>query len=112
MPAFLRNLAACTAAFLTVMSAAPAKAEGVGAYYIFSTLEYSARAGLALMLNGDIAMHYYGGSVFSNVRVVSVMWGAYVDPAIVSGVLGFSQAIVDSTYVDQMKEYDTFLNAF
>lgn len=52
---------------------------------------------------------YYGGSVFSNVKVVSVMWSASVSTKISNAVPGFSKALVNSTFVDQMSQYDTFL---
>jgi hypothetical protein len=45
--------------------------------------------------------------VFEHVKVVSVMWGPDVPPATVSGIPGFTTALVNSTYVDQMSEYDT-----
>jgi hypothetical protein len=54
-------------------------------------------------------VEYFGGSVFSKVRVVAVIWGPNVNPTTVAGVPGFSQALVNSTYVDQMSQYDTFL---
>jgi hypothetical protein len=109
MQASTRNLAACAAAVLTLMSAAPSRAERVGAYHIFPTPEYIARTGRAPMVDAATTMEYFGGSVFSKVRVVSVIWGPDVNPVTVAGIPGFSQAIVNSTYVDQMHEYDTFL---
>jgi hypothetical protein len=54
---------------------------------------------------------YYGGAVFSNVKVVSVIWGPNVNATTVATVPGFSAALVNSTYVDQLSEYDTFLHA-
>jgi hypothetical protein len=96
--------------------AAPAQAErvttGAGAYHILPTPAYQARTG-RYAPNAAAAgqVLYYGGSVFANVKVVSVMWGPKVDAATVAGIPGFTAALVDSTYVDQMAQYDTFLNA-
>ena len=110
MQASTRNLAVCAAAVLTLMSAAaPARAEGVGAYHIFPTPEYIARTGRAPMVDAATTMEYFGGSVFAKARVVSVIWGPDVNPVTVAGIPGFSAAIVNSTYVDQMSQYDTFL---
>jgi hypothetical protein len=50
---------------------------------------------------------YFGGAVFSSVEVVSVLWGPKVARETVDGMPGFFKAIVDSTYIDQLKEYNT-----
>src|SRR3954470_14391847 len=52
-------------------------------------------------------MFYYGGSVFSGVKLVSVIWNKDVLQNTKDQIPLFSAAIVDSTYVDQMQEYDT-----
>jgi hypothetical protein len=52
-------------------------------------------------------MNYYGGSVFSNVRVVSVIWNPDVLQNTKDQVPAFSAALVNSTYIDQMAEYGT-----
>lgn len=52
-------------------------------------------------------MNYYGGSVFSNVNVVSVMWNKDVLANTQDQIPLLSAAIVNSTYVDQESEYDT-----
>jgi len=54
-------------------------------------------------------VNYYGGSVFANVKVVSVMWGSGVSSKISKAIPAFSAALVNSTYVDPMSQYDTFL---
>jgi hypothetical protein len=56
---------------------------------------------------GASTMLYYGGSVFSSVNAVSVIWGANVNKTTVADIGGFLNAIVNSTYVDQLSEYDT-----
>jgi hypothetical protein len=53
--------------------------------------------------------NYYGGSVFGNVKVVSVMWGTGVSTTISKAIPGFTAALVNSTFVDRMSQYDTFL---
>jgi hypothetical protein len=110
MHALTRSLTACAwAAALTLAPIASAHAARVGAYHIMPTPEYAARAGLVAPDPAAARMEYFGGSVFSNSKVVSVIWGDQVNPTIVSTVPGFSAALVDSTYVDQMSQYDTFL---
>ncbi len=54
-------------------------------------------------------LNYYGGSVFGNVKVASVMWGTGVSTKISNAIPGFSAALVNSTFVDAMSQYDTFL---
>jgi hypothetical protein len=110
MPILTRSIVACAgAAALAIAPTLTAHAATVGAYHILPTPEYAARAGIVAPDPAATRMQYFGGSVFSNVKVVSVMWGPDVNPTIVSTVPGFSRALVDSTYVDRMSEYDTFL---
>ena len=52
---------------------------------------------------------YYGGQVFSTVKVISVMWGGNVNPQIVSGIGGFYTAATNSTFFDIMAQYATDL---
>jgi len=70
----------------------------------------SERASIAAPAAGT-ALNYYGGGVISNPRVVSVMWGSGVNTKIRSAIPRFSSALVNSTFVDQMAEYGTFLTA-
>jgi len=110
MHALTRSLAACAwAAALALAPTTAAHAVRVGAYHIMPTPEYAARTGLVAPDPAAARMEYFGGSVFSSVKVVSVIWGSQVNPTIVSTVPGFSAALVDSTYIDRMGEYDTFL---
>ena len=106
MHAFSSRLAASALAATLLVSVAPARAERVGGYHIFPTPEYIARTGR--VAPDATTMLYFGGSVFSRAKVVSVIWGPDVDPTIVDGIPGFSRALVKSTYTDQMAEYDTF----
>jgi hypothetical protein len=111
MNALTRSIAACAwAAALALGPMTAAHAVRAGAYHIFPTQEYLDRMGLvAPEPSPDTSMLYFGGSVFSQVKVVSVMWGNQVNPTIVSNIPDFSGLIVNSTYVDQMSQYDTFL---
>ena len=107
----VRILAVSAALAGLAMCAAPAQAFVHGAYHIMPTPSYLAKMnkmGHAPVMNAGL-MNYYGGSVFSSVKLVSVMWGKNVNPTIVSTIPGFSGAIVNSTYVDQMAEYGTHL---
>jgi len=100
------TVAACAAAL--AMAALPAQALVHGSYHIFPTksyLEKQAKEGHRVTPSGP--MFYYGGSVFSNVKLVSVMWNKDVNPTTSQAIPGFSAAIVNSTYVDQMSEYNT-----
>jgi hypothetical protein len=98
-------LAAAAAAL--AMFALPAQALVHGAYHIFPTPSYKAKLAKQGVSPPASDMNYYGGSVFSSSKVVSVMWGSGVNSTIVSTVPGFSGALVNSTYVDQMAEYNT-----
>src|SRR5262249_699986 len=99
------RLAACAAAL--AMFALPAQALVHGAYHIFPTPASKAKLAKKGAPPSAADMNYYGGSVFTSPRVVTVIWGPDVNPTIVSTVPGFSAAIVNSTYVDQMAEYNT-----
>jgi hypothetical protein len=104
MFASMRIMAACTVAAAALSVAAPVQAFTHGAYHIMPTKSYLAKQGVPPPA-GD--MNYYGGSVFTSSKVVSIMWGPNVPPTTVSGIPEFTTAIVNSTYVDQMAEYNT-----
>lgn len=106
MNTVVRLLASLALAAPALTAAPAAFAERVGHYHVMPTPDYIARSGRAPQAG---SMLYYGGSVFSSVRVISVIWGAEVNPVTVAGIPGFSTALVDSSYVDQLSEYDTFL---
>lgn len=110
----LRTAAACAAvAGLALTSAAMAGPTGLGGrvdggtYHIYRTPEMWAKAGHQPNLGTSGSMLYYGGTVFSGVKVVSVIWGSNVSSQTVNGMPGFLSAIVNSTFVDQMGEYST-----
>jgi hypothetical protein len=90
----------------SLVGAVPASAASGTAYHLFPTpaqmakLRHQSRPPSGQML-------YYGGSVFSKVKVVSVIWGHNVNSQTVADIGGFLSAIVNSTYVDQLAQYDT-----
>jgi hypothetical protein len=105
-------MAACAvAATLTAAAFAPAAqaAGSEGAYHLYQTPEQMQRTGRVPPNLNTGSMEYFGGSVFSNVKVVSVMWGSSVNSQTVAGMPAFFTALVNSTYVDQMSMYDTNL---
>ena len=103
----LRVMAAACAAAGALALAFPADALVVGAYHILPLPHYYEKTGRLPPGGGDGPMVYYGGSVFSNVRVVTVIWGDQVDKQTIDAMPTFSADIVNSTYMDQMAEYGT-----
>src|ERR1700749_310832 len=103
MSASVRIMAACAAAVAVLATAVPAQSLTYKGWHIMPTPSYAAkqaRIGHKPPQAGEV-MNYYGGSVFTAPKVISVMWGSTVNSTIVSTVPGFSTAIVNSTYVDQ-----------
>lgn len=78
-----------------------------GAIHFFYTPEYAAKIGWAPNLGATGSELYYGGTVFSKVEVVSVLWGNKVSTDTVKGMPGFLKAIVNSTFQDMLGEYST-----
>lgn len=97
----LRTTTACAAA--AFMLAGAAQAGTAKHYHIFPMTSFNSKPVAAPA--GDF--NYYGGSVFSDVKVVSVIWNKHVLQNTKDQIPLFSAAIVDSTYVDQAKEYST-----
>lgn len=112
MSPVLRTLAALAATGLLALAGTAARAERVGAYHVMPTPEGWQKLGRAAP-SADTAgsVLYYGGQVIAQPKVISVMWGGSVRASTVAGIPGFSQALVNSSYVDQMAQYDTFLRA-
>lgn len=108
----LKFLAASTAAIGLAVTAPALAGPGVsgkidgGAYHIFATPSYEAQMGRYPNLSTG-EMEYFGGTVFSKVELVSVIWGTGVNKTTVSEIPDFSSAIVYSTYLQQLKEYST-----
>jgi hypothetical protein len=111
MLASLRSLAASTLA-ASLALATPVQAaspdDGV-AYHIFQTPEQMAQSGRTPSQGAKGDMLYFGGTVFTKMKVVSVIWGPHVNSQTVADISGFLKAIVNSTYVDQLNIYDTDL---
>jgi hypothetical protein len=77
-----------------------------GAYHIFATPAYEARTGRNPHLSlGE--MNYYGGTVFTKVEVVSVIWGSNVNATTVAETPDFSAALANSDFLQQLDEYNT-----
>lgn len=99
--------AIAAAAFAVVMANMPAQAGDAGVYHILPTPAYEARTGHVPQHAPIGQLEYFGGTVFSNVEVVSVMWGSGVNSTTVAEIPDFSAAIVNSTFLDQLAEYST-----
>jgi hypothetical protein len=78
-----------------------------GATRIFVTPSYEQRTGPTPGIGATGPMEYFGGTVFSQVDIVSVIWGPGVDKTIVAEIPDFSAAIVNSTFTDQLGAYST-----
>ena len=50
---------------------------------------------------------YYGGPLISNIHVVEVLWGSFVDVPSTSGLSQFLPDVVNSNYFDLLSEYGT-----
>ena len=102
----LRNyLLAASAAAAAFAIAASADAGTAKNYKIFRATSFESLAKQPPPPAGD--MNYYGGKVFSNVVLQSVMWNKDVVQNTQTQIPLFSAALVDSTYVDVIKEYGT-----
>ena len=97
----LRTPTACAVAAL--MIAASAQADTTRHPHLFRMTSFKSQP--IVRPAGD--MFYYGGSVFSSVKLVSVIWNKDVLQNTKDQVPLFSAALVNSTYLDQMKEYKT-----
>lgn len=107
MFASMRNMAAAAAALAALCFAVPADAYRHGAYHIMPTKQFLKKMNKDGVPPPAGQVFYYGGSVFESVKVVNVIWGSTVNPTIVTAANGLSGALVQSTYIDQMHEYNT-----
>jgi hypothetical protein len=96
---------AATAMAAALTAAASANAGPSKAYHIFRPTSFKDVAAQPAPPAGD--MNYYGGSVFSSSKVVTVIWNKDVVQNTKDKVPLFTGDLVDSTYVDQMAEYNT-----
>ncbi len=95
--------AALTSTFLIGLAGA-ASAAPHGMY-----LTPAGRAAFPQLSAASGQLNYYGGPVISKVKVVVVLWGPHVNATVVSGIGGFFTAATDSTWFDQLSQYQTNL---
>jgi hypothetical protein len=93
---------AAAAALLALEASAQAAS---GHYHIFRATSFESLAKLPAPPPSD--MNYYGGPVFSDVKVETVMWNKDVLQNTQDNIPLFTAALVDSTFVDQLGEYHT-----
>jgi hypothetical protein len=101
----IKSLLAAGAAIAALSVAGSASAGPAKNYHLFRPTSFESLAKQPAPVGGD--MNYYGGPVFSNVKVVTVMWNQHVRQKTQDNIPLFTAALVDSTYVDQLKEYNT-----
>jgi len=111
MSRFLHVAASAAAAFVLTIPAwaGPVKstvATDEGAIHFMYTPQYAKQIGRVPERNSG-EMEYFGGPVFSKVKVVSVIWGPNVNSQTVQGMPGFLKALPNSTFQDQLGEYST-----
>ena len=99
--------ATCGVAVAAFALTIPAQAFVIGGYHILPLPHYYEKTGRQPPGGGDGPLYYYGGSVFSNVKVVTVIWGDAVNQETIDRIPVFTAAIVNSTYMDQAAEYGT-----
>jgi hypothetical protein len=98
----IRTIAA--AALLAATSfAARAEAPPAKAYHLY----IPGRKPIRQPIQTSPTMLYFAGPVIAKVRVVAVMWNSSVNATVQSKISGFYKAIVNSTFVDQLAQYDT-----
>jgi hypothetical protein len=102
---FSRHFLAAGAAAAALALAVSANAGSPRHYHIFPATSFESLAKLPLPPASD--MNYYGGPVFSNVKVLTVMWNKHVRQRTQDNIPAFTAALVNSTYVDQLGEYNT-----
>jgi len=101
----VRAASAAAVALALAVSANAETPKPVQNYHLFRPTSLDAVKKQPLPPPSD--MNYYGGPVFSDVKVMTVMWNSNVLQATQDGIPPFTQALVSSTYVDQMAEYHT-----
>lgn len=84
--------------------------EASGAYHLFP-MSGLLGTGPKPRVSSATTMRYYGGPVLPKIKVVSVLWGNDVNKTTVANIGPFLAGIVDSSFVDQMKQYSTNLTA-
>ncbi|MBV8976933.1 MAG: hypothetical protein JO261_07850 [Alphaproteobacteria bacterium] len=105
MSASTRVFRAATLALAMTASAAAQPASPSGNYHIFRATSFATLA--KRPAPPPMNMNYYGGPVLSDAKVVSVMWNSDVLQNTQDQIPPFTQALVASTFVDQLGEYRT-----
>jgi hypothetical protein len=98
------RLAFYTALSCASLAAGSAMASGHGAYHMYRLDQKAPSAAGA-------TMEYFGGQVLGKVTIEVVIWGSQVASTTVTGIGPFLQSLANSTYVDQLAQYDTGLRA-
>jgi hypothetical protein len=101
----VRAASAAAMALALIVSAQADTSKNAKHYHLFRATSFASLAKQPLPPPND--MNYYGGSVFSDVKVVSVMWNDSVLQNTKDQIPLFTQALVSSTFTDQMAEYHT-----
>jgi hypothetical protein len=97
----MKHIALAAGALLATNVATLAAAQDAPAYHLYQphkTFDHTPAKSKVL---------YYGGSVFSNVKTVAVLWNGGVAKTIASKVGGFTAALPNSTFLDQLAQYST-----
>src|SRR4051812_19554618 len=105
IPMSTKSLVAASAAAAAFSLAVSANAGPVKHYHLFRATSFESLAKQPAPVSGD--MNYYGGPVFSDVKVLTVMWNHTVKQRTQVKIPLFTAALVNSTYVDQLGEYGT-----
>ncbi len=100
-------------AIATVLPSTIASADNGGAYHVLPMAALRATHPDALMQsqNATRQMLYYGGPVPPDIKVVTVFWGNGVAAQTLSTIGPFLRGMVNSSFVDQLKQYSTNLTA-
>ncbi len=101
----LATPAALTALALSVcLPYAATAAPGGGAYHIYQL--HNTPKGVTAPPPAS-SMLYYGGPVIAKTKVVVVLWGPNINKSLSRTLKPYFQALVNSTYVDQLGQYST-----
>ena len=109
----LRVLALAGIVLGTASPAAMAAPDDGGSYHIFpmSGLLATHPRPEPRSRNAVQTMLYYGGPVLPRIKVVVVIWGKDVNRTTVNNIGPFLSGLVNSTFVDQLKQYSTNFTA-
>lgn len=104
--------AALAGAWLLVAAMAPTANAGTASLHLNTGVPSAAPAPVAgPATSSSGSMRYYGGPVVSLPKVVGVIWGGSVATTTVTNIGPFLRALVNSTYIDPLAQYNTKLTA-